>query len=330
MKRQIVCMTVAGALLLPSISRADFKYTESTKFTGGAMAGLVKFAARVGGKGEGYDSSTYYIKGSRMRVEGSDGEIQIIDLDARQITSIDPKKKTYGIITFAEMRAQMEQLRQFRGQKSQPSISPKLQVSPTQNMRTLLGHTAREIQARVELQASGGNSDSSASTVIQNDSWVASTVPGYEDVRKFHERMAHELNWAPGGGIAGDPRMKEAMEAMRKSSPLLNGFPLLSFIKMTGSVSDARRSHSSASVEDIPTSVPTSKSEAANEALGGLLGLHRRKQNAKDQNSSSGDSPESAEHVLMTATTEVTAFSNSSLESSLFVIPAGYRQVQEK
>lgn len=332
MKREIVCAIAVGALLLPSVSRADFKYTESTKFSGGAMAGLVKFAARVGGKASEPDSSTYYIKGNRMRVEGSDGDIQIIDLDTRQIISIDPKKKTYVTITFAEMRAQLEELRQLRGQKGQPAVSPKVQITPTQSTRVLLGHTAREIQARVELQNGDGKSNGSAATVISTDSWVAPTVPGYGEVRNFHERMARELNWAPGGGIARDPRMKEAMEAMRKDSPLLSGFPLLTSVKMSGSPSGTRRPHanSDSSSADIPTSVPTSKGDAVNEALGGLLGLHKRRQADKTQNSSSSESAEPGENVLMTATTEVTEFSTASLASSLFEIPPGYRQVQEK
>jgi hypothetical protein len=328
--RKLFYVAAAGMLLLPSVSWADFKYVESTKFTGGAMAGLMKFAARVGGKGNGADSSTYYIKGNRMRVEDSDGEVQIIDLDARQIISIDPRKKSYAILTFAEMRAQTEQLQQLRGQKSKATLTPKVQVSPTQNTRVLLGHTAREIQARVELEASDGKSGNAA-TVIVNDTWVAPTVAGYEEVRNFHERMARELNWAP-GGIAADPRMKEAVEAMRKSSPLLSGFPLLSSIKITGSLPAAHRSYDNSDSfdADIPTSVPTSKSDAVNERLGGLLGLRKRKQNAKKQDSPGSESAESGENVLMTATTEVTAFSNSSLDSSLFEIPPGYRQTKEE
>ena len=119
MNRKLLYAVAAGMLLLPFASWADFKYVESTKFTGGAMAGLMKFAARVGGIGNGADGSTYYVKGNRMRVEDSDGEVQIIDLDARQIISIDPRKKSYAILTFAEMRAQMEQLQQLRGAKEQ-------------------------------------------------------------------------------------------------------------------------------------------------------------------------------------------------------------------
>jgi len=328
---KLLYVAATGMLLLPSAGWADFKYVESTKFTGGAMAGLMKFAAHVGGKGNGANGSTYYVKGNRMRVEDGDGEVQIIDLDARQIVTLDSKRRMYGIITFAEMREQMEQLRQLRGQKGQTTVSPKVQITSTQNTRVLLGHKAREVQARVELQASGGKSSGSVATVILNDSWVASTVPGYEEVRNFHERIARELNWAP-GGIAADPRMKEAVEAVRKSSPLLSGFPLLSSIKMTGSLPAAHRSHDNpdSSSADIRASVPTSKSDAVNEALGGLLSLRKRKQDAKDENSASGESSESGENVLMTATTEVTAFSNSSLDSSLFEIPAGYRQIKEK
>jgi hypothetical protein len=80
-----------------------------------------------------------------MRVEDNDGDVQIIDHDARQIISIDPKKKTCAILTFAEMQAQMEQLQQLRGQKSTTTVTPKVQVSPTQHTRVLLGRTAREM-----------------------------------------------------------------------------------------------------------------------------------------------------------------------------------------
>src|SRR5262249_42963783 len=113
---------------------------------------------------------------------------------------------------------------------------------------------------------------------------------------------------------------------------LLSGFPLLSSVKMTGSLSGSRHSQtgSDASSADVPTTVPGSKTDAVNEALGGLLNLRKRKQTAKEQDSSSAESSESGENVLMTATTEVISFSNSPLDSSLFEVPAGYRLAKEK
>ena len=93
---------------------ADFQYTETTKITGGAAAGAMKFVgvfskdARQATQGT---NSTITIKGNKMRREDSMGQIEIIDLDGRRITQIDTKKKTYSSMTFDEMKARMEEAR---------------------------------------------------------------------------------------------------------------------------------------------------------------------------------------------------------------------------
>jgi hypothetical protein len=105
-KPRLVCATTAGPLLVPCASRADLKYSETTKFAVGAVSGLLKFGSKVSGKATGPETSTYYLKGNRMRVEESDGDTKIIDLDAKHMTSINSGKKTHGVITFDETRAQ--------------------------------------------------------------------------------------------------------------------------------------------------------------------------------------------------------------------------------
>src|SRR5690242_18852982 len=50
MKTWMTVVTAISLLLSSCPSRADFKYTENTKITGGAVAGLMKFASRVSGK----------------------------------------------------------------------------------------------------------------------------------------------------------------------------------------------------------------------------------------------------------------------------------------
>jgi hypothetical protein len=323
-------------LLAPQISKADFKYTETTQFTGGAVAGLMRFASKVAGKHARPDSSTYYIKGNRMRVEDGDGEIQIIDLDVRHIISINPRTKTYGVITFAEMRSQLDEMRQLSaksGQMGQAHVAPKVQVTPTQNSKILLGQNVREIQARVEMRVNDGgpNPGAGAMTIVSN-TWVAPSVRGYEEVRNFYQRLSRELNWAPGKGLAADPRMSQAMEEMKENSPILSGFPLQNSLTMIDSFAGTKRStegQPDPPAADIPTTVPTSKGDAANEALGGLLSLHRPKKNGQ-QNPSSGESAESEGNVLLSATTEVSSFSSLPLDVALFEVPAGYRQAQKK
>src|SRR5205807_5334072 len=91
---------------------ADFQYTETSKITGGAAVGAMKFAgvfskdARQATQGT---TATISFKGNKMRREDSLGQVEIIDLDARSITNIDTKKKTYSTMTFDEMRARMEE-----------------------------------------------------------------------------------------------------------------------------------------------------------------------------------------------------------------------------
>jgi hypothetical protein len=333
-KPRLVWATIAGLLLVPCASRADFKYAETTKFTGGAVAGLLKFASKVSGKAAGPQTSTYYVKGNRMRVEEGDGDIQIIDLDARHITSINPKKKTHEVITFDEMRTQLDQARHAadrEGRGDQLKFFTRVEVTKTQNTKVILDQATQEVHAKVDLQPSDGSgSDASGTMTFASDAWIAPSVLGYDEVGNFYQRMARETNWAPKSGPAAEPRMAQAMEEMGKSSPALKGFPLLSTVKLYSNVSvkdgsTEGESDSDAHAVDDPTSVPTSKTEGVSEALGGLLNIHRHQKDGKSKNPS-----DSGDNVLLTATTEVISFSSSALDLSLFEIPAGYRQVQNK
>jgi hypothetical protein len=149
--------------------------------------------------------------------------------------------------------------------------------------------------------------------------------------------MIQEMNWAPGGGIGTDPRMAKALEEVRKNSAAMSGFPLLATIEMTGKSTDAKtasrqsRENADASDSVIPTNVPTSKGDAANAALGGLLGLRKHKREANDRAAeTSGDGSDSDSGALMQATTEVISFSASTLDPALFNIPAEFHQVQSR
>ena len=109
-------MKNSSALLLAMVlctsvtSWADFKYTESSKMTGGAVMGAMKFAGVFSKQAREVNApqvSTKAVKGNRFREERADGTIQIIDLDGRQFINIDAKAKTYSILTFEQMKQQM-------------------------------------------------------------------------------------------------------------------------------------------------------------------------------------------------------------------------------
>src|SRR4051794_4173475 len=91
---------IAGVALLASSSLlADFSYQESSKITGGMMAGMMKVAGVFSKAAREPIESTVAVKGNRM-VHRSKLHASIIDLDSRTITDIDLQKKTYSVMTF--------------------------------------------------------------------------------------------------------------------------------------------------------------------------------------------------------------------------------------
>ena len=99
----LVLPLVAGPAL------ADFKYTDTSQITGGALMGMASFAAKFSKDSRAAMqpiTTTHYIKGNKMRTDGSDGSVQIIDLDGRRIISVDNEKKTYSVATFDQIKAE--------------------------------------------------------------------------------------------------------------------------------------------------------------------------------------------------------------------------------
>jgi hypothetical protein len=151
------------------------------------------------------------------------------------------------------------------------------------------------------------------------------------------------VNWVPPSNIHVDPRMTQGMSELQKNSAALKGLPLLSFISMgippqAGANPNASQTSSNASSSDSSrssdsgSSIPTSGSDAVVKGLGSLFGNKKKKQQ-QDDNAKAGTpapppNPNPDPNALMEMTTQVSSFSDSLLDASLFEIPAGYAQVQ--
>ena len=106
-KLGVVCI----AACLPAGLLADFSYEQSTKMTGGAMMGAMRIAGAFSKQAREPIQSTVAVKGNRMLHSFKD-HAQVIDLDSETITDIDFQKKTYSVMTFAEMTQAMERAMQ--------------------------------------------------------------------------------------------------------------------------------------------------------------------------------------------------------------------------
>jgi sRNA-binding protein len=358
--RASLAVVLLFALCFPA--RGDFKYTETSGITGGAMMGMATFAAKFSRSSRDAFKptvTTRYVKGNRMRNDNADGTVQIIDLDGRQIINIDNKNRTYSVTTFEEMKAAMEKAQkeiqektteqQPAAKKEDPQINvkPKITVLPGGGNRVILGLPATETKVQMDMEMEAKNTGqtpppqpgqpTSITFSMLMDTWVAPDVPGYKELGQFYVRMAKEVNWVPPINMHVDPRMTQGMSELQKNSAALKGLPMLSYVSMTippgqgqgntagnGNQNTAASSNSSSS-----DSTPSSPSDAMMKGLGGLFGKKKQKDDAAAQNNGTAlpPNPNPVPNALMEMTTQVSSFSDSSLDGSLFDVPAGYTKV---
>jgi hypothetical protein len=358
---KIVTAVMLCALLIfgAAPARADFKYSDTSRITGGTLKSMMKTVgifSKQASQAMKPVTTTRYVKGDFMRSDEADGKVQIIDLAGRRIITVDSQQRTYTEMTFDEMKAAMEKATQQMQQKMdkdpkkqdvQASMNAKINVTPGTASRQIQGMTANEmkvqidmeIQAQQQNQASQPNQPVSGTISTSIDSWVAPAVPGYEEVAEFYKRMAKEINWVPPSAIHIDPRVSQSMDELQKNQGAFKGLPLLQYLSMTmvgqqgangstadnGNASNANANSSSSSSSDTPTSA----SDAMVKGLGGLFGKKKKKDEAADQPNPQNPPPPSTPGALLEMTIEVTSFSNAALDGSLFQIPAGFTRVQQ-
>jgi hypothetical protein len=332
--------SVLAIALICSLSApcfADFQYSETSKITGGAAAGAMKFVgvfskdARQATQGS---NSTISLKGNKLRREDSLGMVEIIDLDGRRIIHIDNKKKTYSTMTFDEMKAQMEEARRKaaeqqakhnKGQQGQVKIVPKIQVTPGSGSKQLLNYTAKEMKVRVDMEMQSDDPQAKGQTAnmwVNSDSWIA-PVKGYDEMKRFYQKLAKELDWVPGAVLGANPQITPAMAEYRKSAASLNGMPLLSMVSvgMEGQGQQQQAAHEDQKQSGNPIT----------HGIGGMFGRKKKKEDAAQDNSSAPPAGSSAPgNSLLDTTIEVTSVSTSTVDAGLFEIPQGYKQVQAK
>jgi hypothetical protein len=314
-------------------------------------------------------STTHYVKDDRLRTDNADGTTQIIDVGRQRVIFIDNNKKTYAEATFDQIRAAMEQAqRQMQQQiqkaqqtspdKPQPQdvkviVTPTVKVTPGTDSRTILGQSTNETKVEIDLAMQGtatgpdapppGQPNSATLTYAMDmDSFVAPNVAGYKEFAEFYRRMAQEVNWMklPAMNIQIDPRVSQGMAELQKNSDALKGFPMLSYVSMVMAATANGQTPGSQNNSQQRSTPPPSQSSSSNDAinspsdavikgLGGLFGKKKDNSSAAASNNAPPANPNSNPNALIEITTQVTSFSESSLDGDLFNPPAGYMQLQE-
>ena len=339
-RSSLTVLAVAALTATPLL--ADFSYQQTSTITGGMMASLMKVAGVFSKSAREPIQATVAVKGDRM-VHKSNTSLTIIDLAAETITHVDVQKKNYSVMTFAEMKQQLDQAMQSmqrnKKDKDQADVTFKVSVNDTGKTKSVAGFDTHEMVVKMEMQSTDPQTQQQGAMVITTDMWIAPPAAGYREVREFYRRMAEKLDWSPDGGIfASRPDVAKGMAEVYKQSAKLDGMPITETIVMggpeqPGAATDSGSTPPPQQRQQQQTQERPSIGGALGGALGGKLGLGRKKdtqpppdQSQQQQASSSGSAPGS----LLEMTTEMSGFSSGPVDASLFEVPAGFKKVEAK
>jgi hypothetical protein len=285
--------------------------------------------------------ATAMVSGHRM-VHINPHTTQIIDLDKETITDINLDKKTYSVMTFAEMKQMLEDMaKKMQKGQAENDVQYKASVKETGQTKTINGLIARELLLTLTMEGTDKQTGNTGSMDVSSDMWMA-PVAGYEEVRNFYRLYAAKMGMMPGqnmGMLMARPQMVKAMGDLYKEMAKLDGAPVQMITRMgaTGTVT-APPPNSSGAQQQAPPPSQTAGQTAAGAALGrlGLGGLGRRKKNEDQQQQQQSSStqpppsgePQTASGVLMEMTTDSSGFSTAAVDPSKFAVPAGFKQVE--
>jgi hypothetical protein len=331
---------------------ADFTYQETTQITGGSVVGMMKMAgtfSKTARQAGDPVISTVTIKGNRMMRVSKDST-EIIDLDAGTMTIIDNIKKQYTVMTFEQMRQQMDAAMakakaQQAKQPQQPAnndaqnvdVKFNVKVRNTGAMKDVAGLSAKESILTMTVDATDKQSGQTGSFAMTNDMYLAPDIPGYEEVRDFYKRYAMKMGTVMSGAMNAQimalmqqPSAGKGMAEMVEEMSKLKGIPVLQIMRMGTTLDGTPLPAASEAPLPAGPPPPTAGSVAKSAVMSSLPfgGFGRKKK--QDDPPPADNSAQPGAAVLVESTTQLTSFSSAAVDASQFNLPSGYKKVDFK
>ena len=330
---------------------ADFSYQQTSQLTGGTLLHTVQSLGRFSAQARKIGDptvSTYYLKGNRLAVVRPDS-IEITDLDQEAFIRIDLLHRTWYKLTFAELRARIERIRQ-KTTVSKPetaadvSLDFNVKVRNTGAHQEIDGMMTSESIVALMLNATGKNAQPSGNLSMTTDLWLTPAISGYNELREFHRRFAVKAVGVldPSMDLAKqflqNPGSSEAALRMAQEVQKIHGVPVLQIMRM-GSTPDGSPLPA-ASEAPLPAEHEAkgpSASDAAKQGAAAALtsrlpfGGVGHKKNTDTPASTPAPASDSnqgpAFSVLMEMKIGSSNFSTAPVDPSHFIIPEGFKEV---
>jgi hypothetical protein len=261
-------LTLSAALA----AHADFSYISVSKTPAGAR------------------TSKHYIKGQKTITDDGD-HVMIMDLDAQTMTTVNRTRKTYSVKTFSEL---------FRDSTA-AGTKVDADVKKTGQHRNINGFDAEEMVVTM-MADNAQSSQPGPKTQMQMEMhfWLASDVPGIEEMRAFYQKNADRLPWAAmSGGMSG-------MAEVQRKLATMHGVAVLTVVKM-GGLDPAKQ----AQLDQARARIEEMKKQGGQQAAMADQILAKI----------GGGSPE--------ISTESSGFSAAPVSDAVFAIPADYKKVDK-
>ena len=288
--------------------------------------------------------STHALKGRRLATLSESGG-QIIDLNEEKIYTVDSKRKSYTVMTFAELRRQMEEAKkkaeedlrreQERAAKEKRDAPPPdkqndkeldvdFDVKKTGEKKTINGFDTQQTLMTITLREKGKTLQQSGGLVLTSDMWLAPRMSAMKEISDFYLQYAQKLGGPMVQGASAQdmaqamamyPAMKQAMARMQAESGKLEGTPILTTTKI-----DAVKS-----ADQVAAEAQSKEEESKPSAKGGLGGLVGGMVARRAQKKNEGENASKERSTFMTITAEMLKISTD-VSAADVAVPAGFKE----
>jgi len=343
MKHQrIVLIFLMCSMLIAPALLADVKVERKTKVEfPGVLGGIMR---TFGGKGarDGVVSKIA-LKGNR-KMTLNDDTAELVDLAQEKVYRIDMKGKSYTVVTFEEMRRQMQEAMAKAQQQQQrtetnrsnqkagekpPEMQVDVSIKESGQKKKINAYDAREVVTTITVHEKGKKAED-GSMVMTTSTWLTPRIAAMKELEDFDRRYAQKLlvnfqadmaqQMAP--MMAMYPGLKEAMGKMEVEKVNMDGTAVLTVARAEamGNANDTNQNQNQqAQQQNKQTEVPKS--------LGGLIGGIGRKAARKDDSNTKSDANSAGNKSasLMTINDELISVVPTVSESDVS-IPAGFKE----
>jgi hypothetical protein len=320
MKRSLApTAALAVIVALTTALHADVKTREKVTFK---LEGFLGKMVNIFGGSAARDgiTSTVAVKGNRMsRINETTGKI--IDLAEQKQYELDVKKKEYKVVTFDELRRQLQEERdkaekQAKSQPSQEKSDPEQKgkeiefeasVKETGQHKTIAGQDTHEVVLTITAHEKGKKIEDSGGLIMTNDMWLAPRIAALDEIGAFELKYFQAVY---GQALGIDPQQTATLAAM---------FP--SFQKMAQQMSSEGKKLegtallTSMTFESMKSAEDMKASSQSSEGGGGLGGFLAKKMQGTPQQRT----------TMMTTTVERLSIEPSASAEDV-AIPAGYKE----